>query len=112
MLLIDLSGFANALDSLPYIMEARDIVGTQSHKSVYCLVDVSESRFNVDVVEALKDLAIHNQPFVIASAVIGVTGLKRVILEGVVKVTGRTNLKPLPSREAAFGWLAAQSEQV
>ena len=50
----------------------------------------------------------HNKPYVIASAVVGVSGLQRVILEGVLKFTGRGNLKPVATRELAFEWLADQ----
>jgi hypothetical protein len=108
VLLMDLSGFVNTADSFRYIREARETVAAQPPLSLHCLVDVSGSRFNVDVVEAMKDLAMHNKPFVIATALVGVTGLQRVILESVVKLTGRKNLKQMPSRAEAFDWLAAQ----
>lgn len=108
VLLIDLAGFENTLDSLPYINEARATVALQPPRSLRCIVDVTGSRFNVEIVEALKELARHNKPFVIASALIGVAGLQRVILESVITFSGRKNLKSLPSREEAFAWLAEQ----
>jgi hypothetical protein len=108
VLLIDLSGFVVASDSLPFILTARTTVAGQPPASVCCVVDVSESRFNTDVVEALKDLAAHNRPFVIASAVIGISGLMRVIMESVAVFSGRRNLKACASRAEAFHWLAAQ----
>lgn len=108
VLLIDLSGFPGPLDGLPHISAARDEVALQPRRSLCCVVDVTGSRFNVEVVEALKDLAAHNKPYVIASAVVGVSGLQRVILEGVVKFTGRSNLRPVATRDEAFAWLAEQ----
>ena len=108
VVLMDLSGFVNASDSLPFISEAREFVATQPPLSVYCLVDVTGSRFNTDVVEAMKGLAAANRPYVVASALIGITGLQRVILESVITFSRRKNLKPLASREAAFDWLAVQ----
>lgn len=109
VLLIDLSDFARPLDSLPHIEAARKVVCEQPHKSVCCIVDISGSPYNVEVIDKLKDLASHNRPFVIASAIIGVTGFKRLIMESVTKFAGRTNLKAVPSREAAFEWLAGQT---
>lgn len=109
MLLIDLSDFSRPVDSLPHIAAARTLVGEQPHKSVCCIVDISGSPYNVEVVDALNDLASHNRPFVVASAIIGVTGFKRLIMESAMKLSGRTNLKAVPSREAAFEWLAAQT---
>lgn len=108
VLLIDLSGFLTASDSLPHIADARGLVAAQPPHSLYCLVDVTGSRFNVEVVEALKELTSHNRPFVIASALVGVVGLQRVILESVVAFSGRKNLKPVPSRAEAFIWLESQ----
>ncbi|MEO6778698.1 MAG: hypothetical protein ABI194_04525 [Gemmatimonadaceae bacterium] len=109
VLLIDLSGFGAPLDSLPHISAARDEVASQPPKSLCCVVDVTGSRFNIEVVEAVKDLAAHNIPYVIASAVVGVSGLQRVIMEGVLKFTGRSNLKAVATRDEAFAWLAEQT---
>ena len=109
VLLIDLSDFSHAVDSLPHIAAARELVGDQPHKSVCCIVDISGSPYNVEVIDALNDLALHNRPFVIASAVIGVTGFKRLIMESILRFAGRSNLKAAPSREAAFEWLAGQT---
>ena len=111
VLLIDLSDFAHPVDSLPHIAAARKVVGEQPPKSVCCIVDISGSPYNVEVIDALNALSIHNRPFVIASAIIGVTGFKRVIMESVMMFSRRTNLKALPSREAAFEWLAGQTAE-
>ncbi len=108
VVLINLTELAAPLDALPFIIEARDLIATQPHNSVCCLVDVTAARFNTDVVEALKDLAAHNKPHVIASALIGVTGLQRIILESVIKFTGRKNLKALATRAEGFAWIAQQ----
>jgi hypothetical protein len=109
VLLIDVSGLTDPAEALPYIAEAQGVVAGQPLRSVYCLVDVTGSRFNVDVVEAMKHLAEHDRPYVIASAVVGVAGLMRVIFESVLAFSGRNNLKSLPSREEALRWLAGHS---
>ena len=109
VLLIDVSGFSDPSEALPFISEAQAMVSGQPLQSVYCLVDVTGSRFNVDVVEAMKRLATHDRPFVIASAVVGVAGLMRVIFESVLAFSARKNLKSFPSRGEAFTWLATQS---
>lgn len=108
VLLIDLRGFNTPSESLDYIALARSVVAAQPHNSLQCLVDVTDARFNTEVVEAMKEFAAHNRPFVISSAIVGVTGLQRIILEAVTKFTGRTNLKAIPTRDEAFTWLAEQ----
>lgn len=107
-LLMDFSGFTAAADALPHIGAAREVVGTQPARSVYGVVDVTGSKFNTQVVEALKELASHNAPFMVASGIVGVAGLQRVILDSVIAITGRSNLKAFPTRGDALTWLAAQ----
>ncbi len=108
VLLFDFAGFTVAADSLPYIRQAQDLVAQQPPNSLYCVVDVTGSKFNGDVVDALKELARHNRPYVIASALVGVSGLQRIILDSVLAFTGRENLKSFPTRAAGLAWLADQ----
>lgn len=108
-LLMDFSGFAIASDALPHISAARDVVATQPARSLHGVVDVTGSKFNTQVVEALKELATHNAPFMIASGIVGVAGLQRVILDSVIAISGRSNLKAFPTRGDALSWLATQS---
>jgi len=108
-LLMDFSGFTTASDALPFIHAARDVVGTQPARSLHGVVDVTGSKFNTHVVEALKELAAHNAPFMIASGIVGVAGLQKVILDSVIAITGRSNLKAFPTRGDALSWLATQS---
>jgi len=108
-LLMDFSGFSTAADALPHISAAREVVATQPARSLHGIVDVTGSKFNSQVVEALKELATHNAPFMIASGIVGVAGLQRVILDSVIAITGRSNLKAFPTRGEALTWLATQS---
>lgn len=106
VLLLDLSGFSSASESLSFISDARDVIHAQPQHSLHILVDVTGSKFNTEVVETLKEFANNNRPFVIASAVVGVSGLQRIIMDGVLAFTGRTNLKAFSDRSVAFEWLA------
>ena len=108
VLLIDLTGFAAPIESMDTITAARHTIATQPHSSVRCIVDVRAARFNTDVVEALKELAAANKPYMIATSLVGVSGLQRIILDAVIKFTGRKNLKAISSFEDAFVWLAQQ----
>jgi hypothetical protein len=55
----------------------------------------------------MKEFVIHNKPYVVAAAVVGVTGLKQVILNAVMKLSGR-KLTAFNTLAAAKDWLAAQ----
>ncbi len=74
--------------------------------SLCTLTDITGSPFNDHVVSLLKDLAKHNKIYVTAGAVVGVTGMKRIILQAVEKFSGRT-FNVCDSIEQAQDWLAA-----
>jgi hypothetical protein len=55
----------------------------------------------------VQHLATHNTPFVLASAIVGLSGLQRVILSAVMRVTGR-KFATFDDVEVAKDWLVAQ----
>ena len=73
--------------------------------SLRTLTDITSSPFNDHIVSLLKDLAKHNKTYVAAGAVVGVTGMKRIILQAVEKFSGRT-FNVCDSIEQAQDWLA------
>lgn len=98
---------AKADEVITIIDRAKAVIGAQPEGSVRTLTDVTDATFNSAVSEAMKDLVSHNKRFVIASAVVGVTGLKQIIYNAVVKFSGR-NLVAFDSVEQAKDWLAEQ----
>lgn len=61
--------------------------------------------FDKDITEAFKNFTAGNKPYVKAGAVVGVTGLKKVMYNAVMKVTGR-DIVALDDLEAAMDYLA------
>ena len=55
--------------------------------------------------DGLKQFTAHNKPYVKAGAVVGVTGLKRIIFSAVVTFS-RRNLEAFDDVEQAKHWLA------
>jgi hypothetical protein len=55
----------------------------------------------------MKRYSAANTPFVKASVVVGIGGLKRVLYQAVVKLSGR-NIATLDTVDEAKDWLAAQ----
>jgi len=82
----------------------------QPPHSVRTLVDVRGSHFDARITRALQDLARDNKPQVLASAVVGVSGLQRVILAAVSRVT-RRKFATFDTVDAAKDWLVEQRPQ-
>jgi hypothetical protein len=108
ILLFDYSGIRNPADAVKEVEKTKEIVRKHPPKSLMVLTDVSDSHYDATVVQALKELAAHNTPYVTASAVVGVVGLKRVVFSAVVMFSKR-KLQLFDTREAAMDWLVQQS---
>jgi len=87
------------------IEEAKRVIRTRPEKSVLTLVDVTEMRFDDRVTQHMKEFTAHNKPYVRASAVIGVTGLKKIILDAVMLFSKR-KFHTFDTVEQAKTWLA------
>lgn len=76
--------------------------------SLLILTNAHGSRYNTEVLDALKGLAKHNQPWVRASAVVTGSALHRVAVTAVRLFTGRT-IEVFGDVEEAKDWLVEQS---
>lgn len=98
---------AHADEVLQIIQAAKSVIAAQPAGSIRTLTDVTDIRFDKAATEAMKEFASHNKPYVTAAAVVGVTGLKQIIYNAVVKFSGR-NLVAFDSGGQARDWLADQ----
>jgi hypothetical protein len=100
----DFSNLLKVDETLAAIEESRAIVRKQPLASVLTLTEVTGSRFNREVVEALKELTKGNKPHVRAGAIVGMTGIQRVVYVAVTQFTGR-RLPTFTSLEEAKDFL-------
>lgn len=98
---------AKAAEVVQLVREAQPVIAAQSPKSLRTLTDVTNMSFNTEAAEALKQFTSHNKPYVTAAAVVGITGLKQIIYNAVLKFSGR-NLVAFDSVDKAKDWLATQ----
>ncbi len=104
---LDFSNVQSIEEALAAIEEAGRVVQSQPHRSVRTLTYVAGSRFNGDVLEAVKRLAVNNRPHVIAGAVVGLSGLQTVVYTTVMRFSKR-NIPAFASLDAAKDWLVTQ----
>lgn len=95
-------------NALPMIAEARAFVGRlPADGSLLVCADVSGATYDQRVMDAVKELSVHNKPYVHASAVVVESGLKRALLPLVALFSGR-KLHATATRKEALDWLAAR----
>jgi hypothetical protein len=71
------------------IREATPMIRKKPEKTVLTLTYTEGSRFDSEVINALKEFTKGNEPYVKAAAVVGVKGLQKVILDAVSLFSSR-----------------------
>ena len=64
----------SAEEMFAVIANAREIIRNQPEASVFSLTDVTDAWFDPEVNDAMKEFLSGNKPYVVAAAVVGVTG--------------------------------------
>lgn len=72
-------------ESLEIMEEVKRLVREQPEHSLLNLIYVKNAKFNTKLVEALKDWAAHNRPYMKKQAIVGVGGLQEVVYDSVTK---------------------------
>jgi hypothetical protein len=91
----------------PIIERIRTMVSNEPKGSALTLIDATGMRLDIKMVQALKELANQDKPYVRASAAVGVGGPLGLLMDGVEKFSGRT-FQRHETREQALDWLARQ----
>jgi hypothetical protein len=107
ILLLDYSAMTDPVVAMEAIRRSMAVVAAQPRDSLLVLTDVSDSRYNAAVLQGLKELAAHNAPYVRASAVVGITGLRRIAYQAIVVFSKRT-IRTCDTRDEARAWLVTQ----
>jgi len=71
------------------IDQSIKFIRIQPQKSVIALTNLENIFFNSHVKDLFLDFVKHNEPYIKTSAVIGMSGLVRIMFNGVMKLSGR-----------------------
>ena len=105
----DFSHVDDPQEALRYIREAKAFIAEQNlpPQSLRILTLTADSRFDSEVIDAIKDLAMHHKPFAVAGAVVGLSPIQRVMYRMINTFTGR-RLAAFDNIEEAKEWLVRQ----
>ena len=88
-----------------WIEKAAADIRSQPENSVVTCVKVGGAKFDRKIISALSELAKGNTPYVIASAVVGLSKIQQVVIDALIRVTGR-NFKTFEKESEALDFLA------
>jgi hypothetical protein len=107
ILLLDYSAMRDPQEAVAEIHHSMEVVAAQPRASLLVLTNVRDARYNAAVLQALKELASHNAPYVRHSAIIGMSGLHRVAYQAVQLFSSR-KIQVMDDQERALDWLVEQ----
>ena len=109
ILCLDIAGLQSKdkPDFLECVRQAKEIIRKQPPKSLLVITKVTDTGFDSEVANIIKEYAQHNTPYVKASAVVGIAGWSKIILTAIITLTGR-DFHLSDTMEDAQEWLVLQ----
>ena len=87
--------------------EGHRVIAMEAPNSVLTLNDVTGTTFDKESVAVLQAKVAANAPYVCRAAVVGISGLQRLIYEG-VQAFSRRRIPNFDNRQEALNWLVAE----
>ena len=109
VLLVDFSNSSDGHAVRKTVEKAISLVAvTNEPGSLLGLVDLSDVRFSREIQDAVKRMALHNRPYMKFIAIVGMGGVRALMLRLMLRLRKRTNHKLMSSRQEALDWLVGQ----
>jgi len=77
-------------------------------KSLYTITNIENTRFDSGTKEVAAAYMLHNRPYVKSGAIIGLDGIKKVLVSLIIKISGREKVYFAFSKEQAIEYLLKQ----
>jgi hypothetical protein len=105
---LDFSNLKSENEIKSVIEESKTIIRQQALGTTICLANIEEMHFNNQIKDIFLDFVKGNKPYMKASAIIGVKGLRQILFNGIMKVSGR-DVKSFDSENQAKEWLISHN---
>ena len=70
-------------EAMGVITSGKPLIRNRPEKSVFTLTYTEGGKFDSEIISALKEFTKGNEPYVKAAAVVGITGLQKIVLDTV-----------------------------
>jgi hypothetical protein len=94
-------------EAIPLIEECAKQIRQRPENSVLTLTTVSEGKFNSELVEHLKGLTKGNAPYVRKAAVVGITGIYKIVMTA-INIFSKRDFRLFDDRDEAIKYLLEQ----
>jgi hypothetical protein len=104
----DLSNFKNNGRFREFIEYAERVIQQYPRdNSLFSITNVEGVRYDSETKTIIAEWMDFNRPHIRQGAVVGLDGIKRIMINSILKMSGRNNMKFFRARDEAVKWLAA-----
>lgn len=104
---MDFSGLRDIGEIEELINQSKIYIRFQPEKSVITLSNIAGMHFNAEIKSLFSDFISGNKLYVSYGAVIGLSGLQRIVYNGIMRITGR-DIRSFETFDIAKDWLVTQ----
>ena len=105
---IDLSNIKSNDDFLKLTAIIEPLIAKYPKNTLYTITNIENTRFDSESKEIITKYLENNKPYVKYGAVIGLDGIKKVMVNITFKMSERRNMRFAFSRNSAIEWLLQQ----
>jgi hypothetical protein len=105
---LDFSHLRDEKEIQALINEGKKHIRSKIPGSVFNLSNIEEMHFNGEIREMFSEFVKGNKTYIKASAVVGVSGLKQIVFNGIMKITGR-DIRSFNTNDQAKDWLVSHN---
>jgi len=88
--------------------EAKTFIQKQPTTSIVALTNIDGMHFNNEIRDMFSKFISGNKPHIKTSAIVGISGLKNILFNGLMRITGR-DIKSFSDLDLAKNWLVSQN---
>jgi len=107
---LDLSNFKTNDEFMRFIEESKPIISKYDEHSLYTITNIKNVRYDSKTKEVVAQWMECNKPYVKYGAVIGMNGIKKIMVDTIFALSGRKNMGSALTKEEAIVWLLKQKE--
>jgi len=104
----DLSDFKTNDEFVEYTKIAKERITKYANYSLLTITNVKDVKFDSETKNIIADWMKYNKPYVKFGTVIGFDGIKKIMVNAVLKLCGRKNMAFISSKEQAIELLLKQ----
>ena len=105
---IDLSNVKSNDEVIERIKVIKPVIAKHPENSLYTITNVENIRFDTKSKEIVAEYMTHNKPYVRFGTVIGIDGIKKIMINAIFALSGRSNMHFAFTKEQAIEWLLKQ----